>query len=301
MKKMSFVRLVVGASVVLATVGVQAAVVLSPGKSWRSEAFPVKEGAQYGFSIRARIDGETTLEKNPQLSVGFYDADRRRKGFSLPEWSVEFRTADGKPTPLYATLTSPWRVMMFGAWHDYPDVFNAPWGAATATIVCINRSGHDTVEFEPPTLKAITSPYVNANPDFALGDVYCHAGYGQGGMHTRMHMEKRKDGQGKWLVPEARFEVDPIPVRGGHDYGFNIKMAADCPVFGFVQVRFLDEKGQKLPHCGGDMYGKAEDKDGSEGNFIAPPAAKYMTIYVPSKKQPRYYEHIRITDKGVAK
>ena len=294
-------RLFAVASVVLVTVGVQAAVVLSPGKSWRSEAFPVKEGAQYGFSIRARIDGATTLEENPQLAVGFYDADRRRKGFLLPEWQVEFKAADGKRIPLYGILTSPWRVMMFGAWHDYPDVFNVPWGAATATIICVNPSKHDTVEFEPPTLKAITSPYVNVNPDFTLGDVYCHAGYGQGGMHTRMHMEKRKDGQGKWLVPEERFEVDPIPVRGGHDYGFNIKMAADCPVFGFVLVRFLDEKGQKLPHCGGDMYGKAQDKDGSEGNFIAPPAVKYMTIYIPSKKLPRYYEHIRITDKGAAK
>lgn len=276
-------------------------VTLLPGKSWRSEAFPVTEGAQYGFTLRARINGETTLENNAQLEVGFYDADRARKGFPLPEWSVDFRTADGKPTSLYATLASPWRVMLHGIWQNYPDAFNAPWGAVTAQIVCRNPSQHDSVEIVPPKLVPVVSPYVNVNPDFALGDIYCHSGYGQGGMHTRMHMEKRKDGRGKWLVPEQRFTLDPIPVRGGHDYGINIKMAADCKVYGFVQVRFLDGAGQKLPRCGGDTFGKAEDKEGSEGNFIAPAAAKYMTVDIPGKKLPRRYEHIRIVDKGVAK
>lgn len=273
-----------------------ASIVLTPGKSWHSEPFPVKGGVQYGLEFRARIDGETTIERNAQVGVAFYDVARSQRGMNLPGWSLEFRTAEGKTTGL-GILFPYWNAIWSGEWRTYRDGFNAPWDAATVRIAYHNNSSRDALEAEPPVLSESKSPYVNVNPDFNLGE-RCHAGFGIGGFGSLLRMDRRSDGKGWYLSVKTWTNADRMPVRGGHAYRFDLKLVPGTKVGAKCGVSFSDAagKGLKGPGIGGDFIVKG--KDGAAVTmFVAPTDAAYMGLHLGKTD----FEHVRVTDLGVAK
>lgn len=276
-----------------------APIVLKPGEVWRSQPLPVVGGAQYSLKFNARIVGETSLEKNAQMGVAFHDADRVRKGLLLPEWQVEFKSPEGKIVR-YGVLSSPWRVVLSGKWLTYRDGFNVPWGATLVQIVFRNRSKHDTLEAESPTVVESASPWVNVNPDFAFGE-WSLSGYGRGGINMRLKTIRRPDGRGFYLEILRGVGLETIPVKGGHDYEIHAKVTEDGKLNGMFKVAFLDADGKCIAKAGGTMLVKAGSAGGTVDNFIAPSNALYMQVNVPSKNFPRRYEYIHIADKGVAK
>ena len=271
---------------------------LAPGKEWRSEPVTLKPCAQYRVQFRARIDGETTIERNPQVSEAFYDSARGVRGMLLPLFELDFETAAGRSTSL-GILFPYWNYVYSGEWRTYLDGFNAPHDAARVRLRLHNLSKHDTLEFDPESVevKEYASPYVNVNSDFEMGE-RCHAGFGLGGYGSLLKMIAGPDGKGHYMSVKTFCNMDGVPVIGGHVYTVDVKLApwVTAGNGANVNVSFDGRKGEKIPPSGGTMTVKGKD-GGLVSDFVAPTNALVMKMLIHKSD----FEHIRVIDKGMAK
>lgn len=271
-----------------------AAISLLPGKEWTSEPIPVKGGSQYRLSFVARVLGEMVREENAQVALAAWDNQHEARGMRLARWSYGFRDENGKPVP-FLRGNPWWRVIDSARKTTYVDGFTVPWNATKVVVSYLNRSKTDTVELELPQVEKIESPYVNVNSDFSLGE-RCHAGYGIG----LLTMEPAPGG-GFHLWPQTEIFMDYIPIRPRHNYEFNLKLVPGGKLNGAFLIEYMDSDLKFIKGYGATLQAKADDANGSVDNVISPDGAAFMGIRILGKSLKRLYEHIRITDKGVAK
>lgn len=279
---------------VLAVAG-QLSVAVPPGKTWQSEPFPVKGGERYEVTFDARVEGTCAIERNAQAIVAMYDINFRPRGFSQPEWLYEFRTVEGKLTHL-PIVNAGWRRVYSADVRKYHDAFYAPLDAVSVVVRLWNRT-KVTFEASPPVLKPYQSPYVNINGDFDLGGEHCYAGFGNWLYHIKRRLKPREDGKGYRLcVSSTCCDLDPMIVKPGHNYEFDVKLAPNAPNQDLnFRIVFSDRERKPIPHSGGMTQRVANGP--ARPNFIAPENAVYMDVHIQFKD----YDYIHIVDKGVPK
>lgn len=202
----------------------------------------LQPGKKYRLNIRARIDGECTVEKNDRAHINAIKSNARNESVyaaMIDDGTGNLQNAGGG-------------FFLTDAWHDYAHVFYAPTNAKEVVIRFSPRK-HATYISRVTLTPDTEDDTVNPNPDFRHGELnYCGwSPQRDGRLYTRP--------DGKTIFRSGYYGGSPkFPLQPGRKY-----QITGLGEGGSLVLNYYNDEGKKLGdrflmHCSSNKEGVTE-------------------------------------------